>query len=507
MADTLPDKLVIPSRSALIEQYKDDFAFHAEGVSTDAGTLVTIRATAIADMLLPIYTESFRQTETGTLEGKANAGQLDRECIARGIPTKLPAAGASGFVTVATSSGGGSVQVGDQLKDLNTGFRYQATVTGTFETGEQVAVTGIDTGKATNVAAGTQLNWVSPRAGMNGACTVFADSNGDGLTGGADEETPQEQIERIIEAAANPAAAGNDAAYQKAASETPGIAVEQAFTYPCATGPGVSCLLFLLRPSRIGGSRIPNNAQIGLVKGYVTGQMPKDDSVAYGVVLEEDVDVVLRVEWADGVASWTDGIPWPPVGSAGDEYTVQASPTPTALTFDVKTTTVDPAKFRTPQVGQVIALWDRATLTWRRKTILTVTGTNPWTLTIDPSNAASDGTFIPVAGALVSPWSDSLALVSTPIAQYFDTLGPGEQIDTTVVPFFDEGFRQKRSPANPQFWPSALTTKMLIPVEQLDSVNNVETEQPSLPLRPTVGTLGTSAYLLRLNQFAVYPDT
>lgn len=501
----LQDKLVVPTRIALIQQYGDDFIWHSPDTSVDAGTLPNIRGTAIADLLLPVFAESVRQADIGTLQGKADAGgsALDDECIARGLPTQLPPAGASGFVTVATSSGGAKVQAGDSLKNGQTGKLYQATVTGIFLTGQEVAVTGSpgNTGVASNVVAGTPLQWTSPRSGMNGQCTVFAQSDGSGLTGGADAETPDEQVQRIKDAAANPAAAGNDASYQKTASQTPGLAIQQAFTYPCCTGPGVSCLVFLLRPSAVGGTRIPNSAEIGQVKAWVTGQMAKDDSVTYGLILPQVTRVVLQVTWADGIASWTDGVPWPPTGVAGGEYTVQASPAPTPTVFAVAAAS-SPVQ---PQVGQTVAVWDRGTLQWYQKRILSISGAGPWTLTIDPSNSASDTTFTPVVGGMVSPWSDSMSLLASPFASYFDGLGPGEQISTLFTPFFDEGFRQKRSPASPQFFPNSLSTRALIPLEELPAVGNVEFEQPIVPLVPAIGTLGTTAFLLTLGDLAIYP--
>lgn len=496
----LPTALVVPSRDDLAGQFKRDLQIRSTAIAVADGSIADVEAKVYADAMLPIYGEAVRQSTTGTLDGKSLA-EVMQEAADSGLPAQLPAAGASGFVVAAGATGGGFLTAGAEIRNLATGKRYMATVSGLYTPGSLVPLTGIDTGPSSNVAAGTILTWTSPPPGIDASAAVFAESDGSGLSGGRDAETAQEIRDRIRASRAAPAASGNDAAYQAAVIATPGIAVQAAFTYPAISGPGSNCVLFLLRPTAPGGSRIPNNAQIGLVKGYVTGQMPKGDSVTYGTVTTQPINVSMTVVWANGVAQWTDGITWPPY-DAGQAATISnaITTTITATAFDVRAS----LSWALPQVGQTLALLDRTNLVFVRKRILTVAdhrvAIGVVSITVDTSNNASDTQFTPAIDDLVSPWSDSLNLLPALVATYFDGLGPGEQVST----FFDNGYRQKRSPVDPQFWPESLTTKALIPILELAAVSDAEIRSPVLPFSPTTGTPGVSSNLLALGLLGVY---
>ena len=503
----LPDTLVLPTRADLVAQWKSDVNFRAPGVSTDVGTLPDIDANVAGDLLLPVFVESSRQADAATLAGQ-NSAQLDQTCKDFGLPTKLPAVGASGFVQVTTSVGGANIASGQEIRNLVTGFRYTVSIGGVYNsTGTSpnnlVPVVGVDTGPSTNVTYGTTLTWTSPPPGLLTQAAVFENSDGSGLSGGADIESDDEQRARIRNARAFPAVSGNDAAYQLAATQTPGLAIGAAFTYPACLGAGTTCLVFLLRPASPGAGRIPNTAQIALVRANVIGQMPKDDSASFGVVLSDPVDLKLGVVWAPGAASWTDGTgAWPP--SSGGSYDYKVSAVTDATHFTISTT--DPGAVK-PQAGQTIGFFVLGNLVsepdaaFVRKRILSVTGANPWVIVCDTANNASDTTFTPAVNDRAMPWSDSLAALVPAITSYFDALGPGEQFAT----FFDAGYRQRRSPSNPASWPSVLTNKALVPIEELTAIEDVAIASPSTPRTPAIGTPGVSAYVLMLRSFSVYP--
>lgn len=501
-APVLPTALVVPTRDALAATFKRDIQIAAtRGGITIAiadGSLPDIKAKVFTDAMIPLYGEAARQSDVGTLDGKSGT-ELEQEAIDSGLPGRLAAAGASGFVVAQGATGGGYLTAGAEIRNLATGKRYQSLVSGLYKPGNLVTIAGIDTGPSTNVDAGTILTWTSPPPGIDASATVFADVDGNGLTGGRDIETDQQIRDRIRASRTNPAASGNDAAYQTAAMNTPGVGISAVFTYPAILGPGSTCLLFLLRPAVSGASRIPNNAQIGLVKGYVTGQMPKGDSVYYGVAIEQSTDVTMTVVWATGVAQWTDGIPWPPYDALG-VYSVYSAASATAFTLQY----VGSGTSAVPQAGQTIALFDRTNLVFVEKRILSVVSHLPsiahFDIAVDTTDNASDTQFTPAVGDLVSPWSDSINSIPALVAGYFDSLGPGEQVST----FFDAGYRQRRSPPDPQFWPASLTTKMLIPILQLAAIGDAEIKLPALPAAPTVGTPGVSSNLLTFGRFAVY---
>lgn len=513
MPTTTPNKLVIPTRADLVTRYKNDFAYRAPGISTAEGTLPDIDANVTADLLLPVFTEASRQADANVLAGQDQA-QLDQICTAMGIATNLPAVGASGYVVITTAVGGANIPAGAEIRNLNTGQRYQCAAGGLYNSNgasanPNVPVTGVDVGPGTNVNANTVLQWTSPVLGLLPQATVFQNADGTGLTGGANQETLDEQRQRIINARAFPAVAGDDAAYQLAMTETPGVAIGAAFTYPAWAGPGVTCCMALLRPSVPGANQIMNAAQIGLMKAYVIGQMPKDDGAFFGVIIAQPVDLVLSVAWASNVASWADGgSAWPPSAATTYPYTISAASSPTSFSVSVGG---DPnAALHPPSAGQTIALFVAANVTaspqnvFVQKRILSATlngGTGNYDIVVDTTNGASDLSYTPIIGQRVMPWSTSLAQLVSPIVTYFASLGPGEQQSS----FFDSGYRQARNPPNPQSWPSALTAKALIAIEELDAIADAAIASPSTPFNPNIGVPGVSAYRLTLNSLSAYP--
>lgn len=503
MAEKLPDKLVVPTRADLIAQFLADVRWRAPNTGIADGQLANIDAAVIADMLLPVYGEAVRQDAGLGLDDKEGAA-LEQVAVDRGLPARLPATGAAGFVIPDVGTGGAFIPADTICKHKDTGAQYRVVLSKLYLSGDPVPVVGITTGPSTNQAALTVLQWVSPPAGLGINAQVFRNSDGSGLYGGHEAETEQALRARIRASTANPAVSGNDAAYQLATQQTPGVAVQAAFTYPCIAGPGTTSVVFLLRPTNPGDNRVPNATQVALARAWVTGQMPKDDTCSWATITTVSVTPILKVRWAQTVAAWLDGVTWPPYDA--DTYVIDGpsspggAPSPTA--FAVKSATGSPV---TPQAGQSIALFDRTALKWRRKTILSVTGAaSPWTITVDTTNGASDTSYTPADLDPVSPWSDSLDLLTLPVASYFDTLGPGEELNTLLGPFYDEGYRQRRSPVSPQFWPSVLTSHMVRGVEDLAAVESVTVASPAIPVDTPGGTAGTVAKLYVLGQMAVY---
>jgi hypothetical protein len=142
--------------------------------------------------------------------------------------------------------------------------------------------------------------------------------------------------------------------------------------------------------------------------------------------------------------------------------------------------------------------------TFERKTIATVTEITPlrtWDLTFDMTAGASS-LFVPANGALVSPWSDSLALILPPIVDYFDKMGPGEMAD----PLPDPGRRQRRQPESPEAWTSQISNQIDARVQAVSAVRSATLVEPSTTEPTSVGSLGVLAYLRRLTDIAVYSE-
>lgn len=497
--DRFPGTVQVYSRAEMAAKWKRDYQLRIPAADVGPNSLPEIEAGLFSEQAMIVHNDAIvigRSTNVDDAQGTA----LDEK---HGNPIGVPrlgATGASGFVIVSAAASGTTIFEGDELTYQATNGRYRCTVTALYDDGENVPVEGIDTGTASDLAAGSILQWVSPRSGCNSTCEVYEQSDGSGLTGGAEAENDDDYKVRIKFRLANPPASGNDSAYLEAIEAYPGIGIQKGFTFPCITGPGVSAITFTLRPSAPGASRIPNPAQLAAVKAALRTTFPADDGIYAAQLIAENVTIVLAITWRKRAKGWADAAPWPEY--VDPAVAVAASPAPTATTFRLTTTT----STTTPQVGQTIAFYDAANLAFRNKRIGAVSVVSAglsWDLTADTANNASDTSYTPVAGDIASPWSESLNLLVTPIVEFFDALGPGEMVAT----FADPGTRQRRQPENPETWPSAISNRLASAIQALPSVNDAElTEPAALPYEPTVGVPGVSAYLLQLANLGVYPQ-
>jgi uncharacterized phage protein gp47/JayE len=496
----LPSELTISTRTEERDRCLRDYSYWMPSDNTSPGTVPYAWASATADGLAPLY-HDVRTIADAQDPEKIGGAQLDRAVKADGIPPRLPASGSSGSVTIAASSGGTTIISGDvgQIADV----RYQCSATALYHNGDEVPVQAIDVGPQTNANAGLAFVWASPRPGCASTAVVTAQTDGTGLTGGRLAETDDELRLRWQTAVANRASAGNDAHIQELAedSRATGVAVQKCFTFPCCLGSGTTGLVFTMSPASIGASRVPNNTQRAAVIANVIGGLPGDESIFDVTLIPQAIDVVLQVAWDTAAAGWTDQTPWPRYAAATAKALIIGTVTDSTH-FTIATAVGGYSGVTAPSIGNTIAVYDEPNATFRRKKILTVGGSGPWTIVCDTSNSASDTSYTPIAGQRVMPWSDSLQAVLDPVRGYFDTLGPGEQ----QAVFFDEGVRQRRSPRAPKDWPSSVTTKGLEgALVGVSSLLDVTIAEPTLPSAPSVGTPGVTAYILTLNRLAILP--
>lgn len=498
--DVFPGTVQVFSRDEVVRKYKRDYQLRVPDADVGTNSQPDIDARLIAEQMLILHNDAIVIGRSTNVDDCAGDALAEKHGNPDGVP-RLDPVGAGGFVIAETSSGGSTIFADDELTFDPTGARYRVTATNLYTNGENIPIEGVDTGPATNLDAGAVLTWTSPRPGCAPTCTVYEQSDGSGLKGGRDAETDDEYRERIKGRRANPPASGNDAEYIKAIESYPGIGIQKAFTWPCITGPGVTAFSFTLRPDTPGAGRTPSTSQLATVKAALRATFPADDGIYSAQLIGEDVTIVLSATWKKRARGWTDANPWPEY-IAGDMIKVAASPAPTATSFRLTSGTSG----TTPEVGQTIAFFDTANLTFRNKRILTVTvvtADKSWDITVDTSNNVSDISYTPAAGDIASPWSDSLNLLVTPVVSYFDGLGPGEMVAT----FADPGLRQRRQPENPESWPSEVSNRLVTNVLGVAAINDAELTVPtSLPHAPTVGTPGVSAYLLQLADFAVFPQ-
>lgn len=492
----LPENFANPTRPELIDRYERDVRIRQPGAKIGDGSLARIDAANIVDLVLPIYANSALAFQNTTL-ADASESALEEKAVAKGLPRRLPASGAGGFVKVKATAGGVFVAAGRIIKDDKTGLSYRCTAGRTYFDGEPVPIKGIDVGPSTNLRAGTVLRWESPIPGLGELATVLEDPNGRGLIGGRNKESVDELRSRIADAEADPAAASNAAEirrFAKDAATARGIAMQDVFVYSAAEGPNTYAYVFTVRPDTLGGSRAPSATDIAEVRAFLTGELGHGDGIFDGILLESGVELALRVKWAPGPGGWKDLTTYP-LWNAGFPAAVTAVTSPTAFQVD----SVDD-----PQIGQTIAFYNAGANppAFVAKKILTVSGVGPFDITVDPALGVSDLVYLPAVGETFCPWSDSLDLLVAPTLAHFETLGPGEQFEDAEL--FDPGERLRRNPPPPQ-WPNELTHRVTDGIEDDASVADVAVLSPALPLATPAGTPAVSSNLLTCARILAFP--
>jgi len=194
--DDLPAELIIPQRDDIREQYLRDVRIRTPGAVTVEGTKEHNDASLFADQALPLYYNT--KTIGDHVASRNKSGRaLDDELALAGL-TRLPAAGASGYVQITASAGGGTIFVGDEIKDSKSQLRFKCIATNLYVNGSLVPVIGIDTGPETNLDPNVKLQWTNPRPGIGPNATVVEQADGTGLSGGRSAETTMPIIRRLF---------------------------------------------------------------------------------------------------------------------------------------------------------------------------------------------------------------------------------------------------------------------------------------------------------------------
>lgn len=503
--DDLPGKLETPARDEIATGYRRDYKLVSPESDTSDGSQPDVQAKTLAVTLLPVYSNGVL-IANAINEDAATGVRLDRVGARYGV-TRPKAKGASGYVSVSAAEGGGTIQAGDELKNRQSGKRYEAAETKFVNDGTPIRVRGKDTGPATNLEPGVSLQWSNPRPGVGPLATVQDDGEGNGLIGGADVADDASFLLVIQEARRNPPNADNDAMVQRTVSETPDVAVQQCFTYPCWLGPGTLAYAFTLATPTNGNpeSRIPIPAQCTSTLAWLTSQLPSDDSYFVAQIVKFAASVSFRVEWEAGALGWADAAPWPafaPDGLApGSAGAIVVTSQFSATQFTLGTDNGDYTGVIQPQVGQTIGFFDWiGALKFRAKRIKAITGTGPWVIETDL--VVSDQTYSPLFGQRAMPWADSLVDLVTPVLKYFNQLGPGEMFDT----FPSDGRRRRRMPRAPKKYPQMVTSSLETPIRALGSISSADLlPGPGVGIMPPTGTPGLTVNMFTLGDLCAFP--
>lgn len=501
--DVLPGEIIVKTRDDFRALALRSFKLRQPLASIEQDTQPWIDASVMADILTPMSLNA-RTIGRSIPLSEVSGDRLDQRLSECGLPPRFPETGSQGSVTISASSTGATIAAGVELVDTNLGLRFECTTTGLYADGSSVPVAAIDTGTQTNLIPGTLMLWSQSIPGLFASCTVTQQTDGTGTSGGRGVESDDEVRTRISAALANPASAGNDAAYQRLIENSlgHGISVQKGFTYPCISGPGTVGVAFTMKPAVTGGSRRPNTTQIALVQSYVIGQMPADDSYLPIVIYRQAVNITMSASWSAGAAGWADPTPWPVRGNpSSGQVVVSAITTPTATQFTLVTDNASYIGATAPTAGANIGFFDPSSSgAFRLKRVLSVSGAGPWLITVDTTNGASDTTYIPAISQPACPWSDSLATLVSPIVSYFGTLGPGEMLSS----FYDPGLRQRRNPAAPKYWPNTISSRIVSNLLDVNAVNDVENVF-ELNTAPSVGVPGASVNMLELGYISAFP--
>jgi len=252
-----------PTLSELIERNKDDLDARLPGADSRLrrsvlGVLATMHAGGLHG-LYGLLDHIARQVMPDTAE----AEHLQRWATIWGVSRK-PATKAAGTVQ-ATGTNGSIIPVGrllirgDQVEFITTA---EATIAGGVAALE---VEAVNAGAAGATAAGSKLQFVSPVAGVNAITTV----DGDGLTGGADEESDASLRGRVLARIRRAPSGGSRADYERWALEVPGVT--RAWIYPGWGGAGTVGVTFVMDGR---ADIIPLPADVDAVEAHLEAERP-----------------------------------------------------------------------------------------------------------------------------------------------------------------------------------------------------------------------------------------
>lgn len=506
----IPEDFYTPTRDREVEANKRSWEVRhlevddSKPVDVGPGTFPAIAAEVVADLVMPHYSNELVTAKSWLVRNTfgERLDRLARERLGEEDGRRKEATGGTGYMEATKIvAGGAHIDTTITLVHQPTGVRVRVLIEQDYLDGDPIPIIGVDTGPSTNLDAGAELQFESPPPGVSLTAQVLAQNDGTGslvgLTGGREAESDEELQDRILEAQANPPAAGNNAQIVKVAQKTGGVPVEKAFVVPAWFGPGSTCVPFTVRPDAA-ASRIPNSVQRGLVEADLRNAFPADWTITVPTLLSQSLTIALGVTWIEGARGFTDLSPWPEYVSADPVHvSVATSSLAVRLTTSVDTTT--------PAVGQTIGFFDLASKSFKRKRISAVSvvvANRSWDVTFTDALGASDS-FLPAVGALASPWSPSLGRMPAAMIAYARGLGPGEQFASLP----DPGGRRRRWPFSPAVWPSVVTNEALVTAAKASgAISDVEVLAPSTPYTTTVGTPGVSCYLLQLADFAVFPQ-
>jgi uncharacterized phage protein gp47/JayE len=435
--------MVVKTREEWRDYWLKNFSNRNPDADVGPGSYPWLRACVFAEMMTILSGDALAISDTIPLANMTGS-QLDAKYGDK-LPRNLET-NASGYVTVSAGSAGTTITIGSTLSHASTKNSYKVTsITGTYLNGQQVAVESVDPGIGQNLGVGEILQWTSPGPGCYATVVVFQTTDGEGIIGGRSTESDDEYRERIRDYNANPIGHGNegDVIALIEASRDHGVPVEKGFVYPARLGPGTLSYCFTVKRDNYWESRTPSSAQITAVFDYISGKLPGDFSITPASIGTTDTTVALSLSLDPRYSTWTDFAPWPTYYARAAGMLVIGTVTSVSV-FTIVTDNGVYTSVTAPSAGNTIALYDYTLGVFRRKKILTVGGSGPWTITCDMTVGQSDATYLPWTNQAVSPWFDAINSCAEAAGKHMASLGPGEGFAKSSLP--EDGTRMARQP-------------------------------------------------------------
>ncbi|HAX5206071.1 TPA: baseplate J/gp47 family protein [Escherichia coli] len=201
----------------LITQTQQDISQHLPGSQSGQENSV-LNALAYAQAGLSAQEhEHLAWISRQIIPSESDEDELLKHCSFWGVVRK-PASAAEGRVQL-TLTTEASVISGVQLQ-RSDGVVYRVTASQTAQAGTlDVTVEATEAGIDGNAPAGTQLSFITPQAGIQQTAVVTEN----GLTGGADVESVQELLSRLIFRVQNPPSGGTKYDFERWAREVSGV--------------------------------------------------------------------------------------------------------------------------------------------------------------------------------------------------------------------------------------------------------------------------------------------
>lgn len=211
----------------------------------------------------------------------ADATNLERWASIFGILRKA-ATKAAGDVTF-TGTNGSAIPIGTLVRRVDA-VEFETTEAGTIAAGTaDVAVAAVLPGQDGDTVATTELVLVSPVSGIDSSTTVATG----GLTGGADAESDEDLLERLLTRLQDPPQGGSVADYVLWCLEV--SEVTRAFALPQHFGSGTVGVTFLVDDDPAGP--IPGAAKVTEVQEYIDDEDRRPVTAVVTVFAPTAVDI------------------------------------------------------------------------------------------------------------------------------------------------------------------------------------------------------------------------